>query len=270
MGYNAHFHAGFTPPPMKRFLALAALPLLAPAAPPADLAIALEFLRDQQSYSWQSINADRGPVRADIETMRGSVVAVQRNNAPNVEGSIDRAGNMLVRREWPDGLELVTLFTADGAMVTRTPEGWMTTREILTAQAEERMRDGGPSPRILWLRRADRPEIARPDKELAQLLTTKAPFEEIEPGAYLVRGRARPEDTLDEDHGYRVAITLRLSGGVIRDYEVEIDGTQAIRRAGVRLPVNEHRIVILSYAPKSTVDAPPEAWEKLEQERRDR
>lgn len=249
---------------MKRFPFLALFPLAAFAAPPADVAIALEYLRDQRSYSWEVINADPGPVPQDIQTMRGSVVTVQRNNAPNVKGRIDRAGERLILREWPDGLQLETWIAPDGTTLTRTPEGWMTAQEILTAQAEERLREGGPSPRIRWLRRADRPEFILPHEELARLLTTKAPFEAAGDDAYVVRGRAVPgEDAFDDDRGYNVVVTLRLRGGVIRDYEVEIDGTHAIRQAGVKIPVNEHRIVVVNYVPISKLDLPPEARAKM-------
>lgn len=240
------------------------MPVLALAAPPPELATALEYLRDQRSYSWEVINADPGPVAADIQTMRGSVVAVQRNHAPNVKGRIDRAGDMLIQREWPDGLQLDTLITASGATVTRTPEGWMSAPEILTAQAEERLREGGPSPRIRWIRRADRPQIVRPDQELSELLTTKAPFEKVSDDTFVVRARTSPgEEPSEDERGYNVAITMRLRGGLIRDYEVVVDGTHAIRRAGVKIPVNEHRIVVVNYLPISKVDVPAEARAKL-------
>lgn len=252
-------------PTMKRFLFLAFFPFAVAAAPPADVAIALEYLRDQRSYSWEVINADPGPVKQDIQTPRGSVLTVRRNNAPNIKGAIDRAGDILLRRDWPDGLQLDTWITADGHTLTRTPEGWMTAQEILTAQAEERLREDGPGPRLLWLRRADRPEFARPNEELAPLLKTKAPFEEVGRDTYVVRGSAHPgENDFDEDRGYDVTITLHLRGGVIRDYEIEVDGTHAIRRAGVQLPVSEHRIVVVKYLPVSRVDVPPEARAKLE------
>lgn len=249
---------------MKRLIFLAVFPLFSAAAPPPELAIALEYLRDQRSYSWEAINADPGPVAHDIQTLRGSVVAVQRNNTPNIKGSIDRTGDLLIKREWPDGLQLDTLITASGATVTRTPEGWLTAQEILSEQAKERTREGGPSPRLRWIRRADRPEIIRPDQELAPLLKSKAEFEDAGNDTYVVRGRGHPrEDAFDEDRGYNVMITLRLRGGVIRDYEVVIDGSHAIRQAGVKIPINEHRIVVISYAPISKVDVPAEARAKL-------
>ena len=110
------------------------------ATPPAALASALEYLRDQKSYSWEVINGDPGPVALQFRTRRGTVTTVQQSMAPNMKGQVDRNGDMLIQREWSDGLRLDTIITTDGTMVTKTPEGWLTDREILTAQAEERLR----------------------------------------------------------------------------------------------------------------------------------
>ena len=120
---------------------------IANAAPPAALVSALEYLRDQKSYSWEVINSDPGPVAQQFETRRGTVTTVQQSTAPNMKGKIDRNGDMLILREWPDGLKLETVITRDGTMVTNTPDGWLTDREILTAQAEERLRAQTPTAR---------------------------------------------------------------------------------------------------------------------------
>ena len=58
-------------------------------------------------------------------------------------------------------------------------------------------------------------------------------------------------------------ITLHLRGGLIRDYEISIEGSRAVTRARVKVPVREHRIVILTYVPVSRIDLPPAALEKL-------
>ncbi len=156
---------------LVRFLFVAlALAASLRAAPPTALATALEHLRDQKSYSWEVINADPGPVAQQFETRRGSVLSVQQSTSPNLKGQLDRNGDMLIRREWSDGLRLETIIAADGSMITKTPEGWLTDREILTAQAEERLRGQAPTPRYNWLRRADRPDIRRPDQELVPFL----------------------------------------------------------------------------------------------------
>src|SRR5687767_5834051 len=86
-----------------------ALTTLASAAPPPALATALEYLRDQKSYSWEVINSDPGPVTQQLETRRGVISTVQRSAEPNMKGQIDRNGDMLIRREWPDGLRLDTI-----------------------------------------------------------------------------------------------------------------------------------------------------------------
>jgi hypothetical protein len=238
------------------------------AAPPAPLVSGLELLRDQKTYSWEVINADPGPVAQQFETRRGTVTTVQRSNAPNMKGQIDRQGDMLIQREWSDGLRLDTVITADGAMVTKTPEGWLTDREILTAQAAERLRGGTPTPRYLWLRRADRPDIRRPDQELVPFLKSAGEFESTGDG-YIARIRSRAGDPAkpnedDTEPATNVTVTMNLRGGMIRDYEVKIEGTQRATRARIPIPVTEQRIVILTYVPVSRIDIPPEAREKLQ------
>src|ERR1044072_631585 len=86
---------------------------LAFAPPPTALASALEYLRDQKSYSWEVINGDPGPVAQQFETRRGTVTTVQQNMAPNTKGQIDRNGDTLLQREWSDGLRLDTIITKD-------------------------------------------------------------------------------------------------------------------------------------------------------------
>jgi hypothetical protein len=240
---------------------------LAHANPPAALASALEYLRDQKSYSWEVINADPGPVAQQFETRRGTVTTVQQNTAPNVKGQVDRNGDMLIKREWADGLRLETVITTDGAMVTKTPEGWLTDREILTAQAEERLRGQAPTPRYLWLRRADRPDIRRPDQELVPFLKSSAEVEALA-DSYVIRMRSRAGDPSkpnedDAEPGTNVTVTMNLRGGMIRDYEVRIEGTRRATRARISVPVSEQRIVILTYVPVGRIDIPYDAREKL-------
>ncbi len=257
---------------LARFLILALLPgALLRAAPPGPLSSALEHLRDQKSYSWETINADPGPVAQQFETRRGTVTTVQQSMAPNVKGRLDRNGDMLIQREWPDGLRLDTIITADGAMVTHTPEGWLTDREILTAQAEERIRGQAPTVRYNWLRRADRPDIRRPDQELVPFLKSSGEFEATGDG-YIARIRsragdpARPNDD-DSEPATNVTVTMNLRSGIIRDYEVKIEGTRRATRARIAVPISEQRIVILTYMPISRIDVPPEAREKLKSAR---
>src|SRR5215207_6540439 len=83
-------------------------PILA-AAPPAALVSSLEYLRDQKSYSWEVINGDPGPVAQQFQTRRGTVTTVQQSTAPNMKGQVDRNGDMLIQREWSDGLRLDTI-----------------------------------------------------------------------------------------------------------------------------------------------------------------
>jgi len=250
-----------------RIFFLAVLAPAVSAAPPSDLASALEYLRDQKTYSWEIINSDPGPVAQKLETRQGTVTTVQQNLAPNLKGQLDRNGDMLIKREWADGLRLDTVIAKDGTMVTKTPEGWLTDREILTAQAEERLRGQAPTDRYLWLRRADRPDIRRPDQEIVPFLKSTGPFES-NGDSYVARLRSRAGDPSkpNEDEaepGTNVTVTMNLRGGVIRDYEVRIEGTRRATRARIAVPVSEQRIVILTYVPVNRIDLPPEALEKL-------
>jgi hypothetical protein len=237
------------------------------AGPPSALASALEYLRDQKSYSWEVINSDPGPVAQQFQTRRGTVTTVQQSTAPNIKGQVDRNGDMLIERQWADGLRLETIITTDGSMVTKTPEGWLTDREILTAQAEERLRGQAPTQRYLWLRRADRPDIRRPDQELVPFLKSNAEFETLA-DSYVTKIRSRAGDPSkpNEDEaepGTNVTVTMNLRGGMIRDYEVKIEGTRRATRARISVPVTEQRIVILTYVPVGRIDIPFEAREKL-------
>lgn len=247
---------------MPRFAILfLALPLLAGrAAPPPAVVSALENLRAQRSYSWEVINGDPGPVAREIETRRGTVTTVQRNTAPETKGSIDLAGDTLLRREWSDGLRLDTLITAGGDFLTLTPDGWLTTQEILTAQADERLRATGPTSRALWLRRADRPEVLRPDQELVHLLKSDLVFENTAPDTYVVRLKAG-EDSANA--GVEATFTLHLRSGVLRNYEVLLEGSRTIPRSRARMPISENRLVVITYVPVRRVDVPAEAREKL-------
>lgn len=247
---------------LRRALLVFALVSVALAAPPSELARALENLRDQRSYSWETINTDPGPVAQKVETRRGAVTAIVQNLSPNIKGQIDRQGDMLITREWPDGFVLKTAIATDGAMVTLTPEGWMTDREILTAQADERLRSASPTPRLLWLRRADRPPVLRPDRELTPLLADTVTFD-FNGQSYVAQFRAdeaaRPGETGLEN----LVFTLNLRNGVIRDYEVKSDSSRRVTRARVNLAVSEHRTVILTYMPVNRIDIPDEARAKL-------
>ncbi len=85
---------------LVRVLLFALAPVAAlTAAPPAALATALEHLRDQKSYSWETINSDPGPVAQQFETKRGTITSVQQSTSPNIKGQLDRNGDILIRRE---------------------------------------------------------------------------------------------------------------------------------------------------------------------------
>ncbi len=251
---------------LRLLLIAGATALDALAAPPPALARALEYLRDQKSYSWEVINADPGPVAQQFKTRRGQVTMVQQNISPHIKGSVDRSGHTLIEREWSDGLRLDTITTADGATVTSTPEGWMTNQEVLTALADEQVRSETATPRLSWLRRADRPDLRRPDQELIPLLNYAREFEEGV-DTYLVKGRVQPHGSggnpMDAGPAFDVTVRLNLSSGIIRDFEVKVDATRTMTRARVQVPISDQRIVILTYLPVRQIPIPPEAREKL-------
>lgn len=253
--------------PFQILALLALCPLALRAAPPAALAMALEHLRDQKSYSWEVINADPGPVAQQFETRRGTVTSVQQSTAPNVKGQLDRTGDMLIRREWADGLRLDTIIAASGATVTNTPEGWLSEREILAAQAEERVQNQTTTPRAVWLRRADRPDLRRPDQELVPFLKSTGQFE-IAGDRYTIflsnrKGNPADPDAGEADRAVNVTLTMNLRGGVIRDYEVKIETTRRSAGSRISIPISEQRIVVLNYLPVTRIDIPAEARAKL-------
>lgn len=233
--------------------------------PPA-LASALEYLRAQKSYSWEMINADPGPVTQRVETRRGNVTLVQQNISPHIVGSVDREGNVLIRRDWSDGVVLETIILASGETVTGTPEGWMTAQEVLSALADERLKSATGTPRLTWLRRSDRPDLRRPDQELLPLLRSTQAFE-INGDSYITSGRLNPGaatgNPAEAPPPIDVTVTLNLGRGIIRDYEVKISATQSVSRSRVQIPVTEQRIVILTYLPVAQISIPEEAREKL-------
>jgi hypothetical protein len=237
------------------------------AATPPDLARALAQLQQQQTYSWEVINADPGPQAQQLKTRRGRVTMVQQNTSPHLHGQIDRNGDTLIEREWADGVKLTTIILADGTTATQTPEGWMTTQEILAALGTEQVKSRGNSPRLTWLRRADRPEISRPDQELVPLINSAGEFTALAE-SYTAKGRVYPNaapGTKPEDAGpgIDVELTLNLSRGLVRDYEVKVVSTRAITRARVQVPISDQRIVIITYLPVRKIVIPEEARLKL-------
>ena len=107
------------------------------AAQPAELAAALQSLRDQRSYSWEVINGDPGPVAQEQQTRRGKVTTVRQNSSPHVKGTLAQSGESLFRLDWPDGLQMDAFVSVAGTNVIKTPEGWMTGPEVLAALADD-------------------------------------------------------------------------------------------------------------------------------------
>lgn len=230
---------------------------------PRPLAAALQELRDQRSYTWEVINADPGPVTESIETRRGRVTTVRQNIAPHVKGSLTADGDILLKRDWPDGVRLDTLVTADGQIVTNTPEGWLSSQEVLTAIAEERNASATPTARAQWLRRADRPDVQRPDEELIAAVKGVPEFE-VSGDTYV--GHIRFAENALERNGLSaldVTLTINLRSGVVRDYQVTVQGARTLARAGVQLPLSDDHFVIITYLPVRKLDVPDDAWAKV-------
>lgn len=251
---------------MIRLIALAGVALFAStlrAQIPPALASAVRQLQEQRSYSWEIINADPGPVAQSTETRRGRVTTVQQNLAPHVQASLASTGDLLLKRDWPDGMRLDTLVTPDGQIVTLTPEGWLTNQEVLTAVSEERVNGTTASPRSQWLRRADRPDTRRPDEELAAVIKAATAFE-VTGDTYVTRihiGENQRERS--GQSALDVTLTVNLRGGVVRDYQLTVQGSRTLARAGLQLPLSDDRFVILTYLPVRKLDVPDEALAKL-------
>ena len=99
-------------------------------------------------------------------------------------------------------------------------------------------------------------------------LRSEAKFEELA-DSYVTKVRSRAGDPAkpnedDSEPGTNVTVTMNLHGGMIRDYEVKIEGTRRTTRARIAVPVSEQRIVILTYVPVGAIDIPFEAREKLQ------
>ncbi len=255
-------------PWLARLLVLPATFVALPArsAVPPELAAGLRTLQEQHSYSWEFINGDPGVVEQSIPTLRGSVTARQQSMSPHVLGSLASTGEILLHRDWPGGLQMDTLVTANGEIVTKTPEGWMTTREVLDALADEQIHGGPMTPRYLWLRLADRPSVRRPDQELAALLRESSEFE-VSGDTFVARITFTLESTEKSGDGAPTAtftVTVHLSDGMIRTYEVKNDFSRFTARAHVQVPMTEDKLVVLTYLPVTKLDVPEEARDKLQ------
>ena len=237
------------------------------AALPPELAAAVQQLRAQHSYSWEIINGDPGPVEQTIHTARGTVQTVQRNPSPHAKGRLSATGEMLIERDWSDGLKTRTLVAADGTMVTETPEGWLSRQEILEAIAEERLRAGGPSARMEWLPRAEAVDTMRPAEELQPFVDGDKTFQ-VSGDTYVctldiqVGNPANAADGGTQSVG-NATITLHLVGGVLRDYEIVSEISRRAPRPRVSIMNNNDRIVVLSYQSVGRINVPDEARAKL-------
>ncbi len=226
---------------------------------PAPLVSALEQMAAEKSYSWEVISTAPPSAPQEIRTRRGTVQTVPSISPPHINASLSTSGDLLLKREWADGVKLDTLVTADGQFVTHTPEGWMTQQEILTAMAEERNNSDTPSARYQWLRRADRPDTRKPYEELMSVLRSAQDFE-VNGTSYIARLSVAAENSQTKAD---VTVTINLRGGVVRDYQVAVEGAQSIARLGVKLPFSMDNYVIMTYLAVRKLDVPQEAWDKV-------
>ena len=142
----------------------------------------------------------------------------------------------------------------------------MTSREILDALANEQVRNDVVTPRSVWLKRADRPYLRRPDQELGVFLRGDHTFE-ISGDAYVTRleiSAAGTEKSTEDSPPLTTFIyTLHVTAGVIRTYEVKTEYTRTTARARATVPVTDERLAIVTYLPVATLGVPEEAWSKL-------
>lgn len=255
---------------LPRTAVLLALPVALATAPvraalPPELAAAMQYLREQHSYAWEVINGDPGPVAQSIETARGTIKTVQHNTAPHLKGRLSASGEMLIERDWPDGLTIQTLVAADGAMATNTPDGWLSQQELLEAIAAERLRAGGPSERAQWLPRAEAVDTRRPLDELGAFVDEHKNFEASGDTFIGVFGiqTGNPTAAGEDSQVGQATVTIHLAGGVLRDYEVKSELARYVTRAKIPIVTTSDRIVVLSYLPVGRIDVPDEARAKL-------
>ncbi len=236
------------------------------AALPAELAAAMQNLRDQRSYSWEVINGDPGPVAQSVETARGTIKTVQQNTSPHIRGRFSATGEMLLEFEWSDGLAMQTLVGADGARVTNTPDGWLSRQEILEEIAAERMRPGGPSARLRWLQLADAMDTRRPDQELAPFFDNRREFETAG-DVFVCRVRIQSGNSAANDEQTQTVgeavVSIHVSGGVLRDYEIKSEVARYVSRSRIPVVINGDRIVILTYVSVGRINVPDDARAKL-------
>jgi len=121
--------------------------------------------------------------------------------------------------------------------------------------------------RRIGRRRADRPEVVRPDLELGRFLKFDGPVKN-QGESYIISGTVRTggtakTDAEDAPPPINVTFTLNLSGGVVRDYEVEIEGSRVTSHTRMQVPFHDHRIVIITYLPVTRINIPDEARDKL-------
>src|SRR5438094_950646 len=83
------------------------------------------------------------------------------------------------------------------------------------------------------------PDGRRPAQESSPMLKSTTPFEAVADDTYVARGKVRPagagkSDDDESTPAFDVVITLHLSGGMVRDYDVTIEGSRAVSRARVQ------------------------------------
>jgi hypothetical protein len=129
--------------------------------------------------------------------------------------------------------------------------------------ADERVNNNTSSARYQWLRRADRPDTRRPDEELAAAVKAASEFE-VSGDTYVAR--IRLGESARENIGLsalEITLTITVRGGVVRDYQLTVQGSRALARAGVQVPVSDDRFVIFTYLAVRKLDVPDEAWAKV-------
>jgi hypothetical protein len=64
-------------------------------------------------------------------------------------------------------------------------------------------------------------------------------------------------------NAFEVTLVVNVRHGVARDYQLKVEGSRSVARAGVKVPLSDDRFVILTYLPVRKLEVPDEAWTKL-------
>lgn len=276
--------------PRFAFCLLVAATLARLQADPLDeVAAAYRRLREERSYSWETMEGNPGGINAPgvfktpYGLARGSVT-VERI-VPHVQGMKRSDDSTIIVAETPRDSGATAVIPPGGGGVVSTPTGWMT-REELQPLVQAAVKKGSSSRNALQIASAAL-ATKRPEVELAVLINDVHGFHrigddmvgELSPRiADWVFGPA-PSHLLVKD--VTGSISLQLRDGLIRSYTVRTEATVIIRnvlpplggrregegRVDESPPTEEKHetTTIIDYAPSTVPKIPDGAVRRLAQ-----